>query len=124
MLLFNRENSSKEAHAVMLPFFFIPISTMQSALMMALRYLTRCNTQLCFAGNCLQRLDLSDNPMTGDVAQALAVMLQQQPHLRALNLNDTSLEDAGISIIAQALANSGICLDSLTPKPSRSHGQV
>lgn len=61
------------------------------------------------AGRCLQRLDLSDNPMTGDVAEALAAMLQQQPHLRALNLNDTSLEDAGISTIAQALSSSGDC---------------
>ena len=56
------------------------------------------------AGNCLQRLDLSDNPMTGDVAESLAEMLKGQPHLRALNLNDTSLEDAGVSTIAQALA--------------------
>ena len=47
--------------------------------------------------------------MTGDVAEALAAMLLQQPHLRALNLNDTSLEDAGISTIAQALATSGDC---------------
>lgn len=46
--------------------------------------------------------------MTGDVAEALAAMLQQQPHLRALNLNDTSLEDAGVSTIAQALATSGL----------------
>ena len=61
------------------------------------------------AGRCLQRLDLSDNPMTGDVAEALAAMLQQQPHLWALNLNDTSLEDAGVSTIAQALASSGDC---------------
>ena len=45
--------------------------------------------------------------MTGDVAEALAAMLQQQPHLRALNLNDTSLEDAGVSTVAQALASSG-----------------
>lgn len=66
------------------------------------------NHNTCSAGRCLQRLDLSDNPMTGDVAEALAAMLQQQPHLRALNLNDTSLEDAGVSTIAQALANSGM----------------
>ena len=70
------------------------------------------------AGKCLQRLDLSDNPMTGDVAQALAVMLQQQPRLRALNLNDTSLEDAGVSTIAQALADSG------TPAHTHAHTQT
>ncbi len=46
--------------------------------------------------------------MTGDVAESLAAMLQNQPHLKALNLNDTSLQDAGVSTIAQALANSGI----------------
>ena len=51
--------------------------------------------------------------MTGDVAEALAAMLQQQPHLRALNLNDTSLEDAGVSTIAQALASSGISTSML-----------
>ena len=62
---------------------------------------------LVCTGRCLQRLDLSDNPMTGDVADSLAAMLQHQPHLRALNLNDTSLEDAGVTTIAQALANSG-----------------
>lgn len=66
------------------------------------------------AGKCLQRLDLSDNPMTGDVAQALAEMLRQHPHLRVLNLNDTSLEDAGISIISQALADSGATAHTVT----------
>ena len=48
--------------------------------------------------------------MTGDVAESLAEMLKGQPHLRALNLNDTSLQDAGVSTIAQALANSGMPL--------------
>jgi Ran GTPase-activating protein (RanGAP) involved in mRNA processing and transport len=51
--------------------------------------------------------------MTGDVAESLAEMLKGQPHLRALNLNDTSLEDAGVSTIAQALANSGMPLPIL-----------
>lgn len=71
------------------------------------------------AGNCLQRLDLSDNPMTGDVADSLAEMLKGQPHLRALNLNDTSLEDAGVSTIAQALAQSGTL-----PSPLPCHQQL
>ena len=71
-----------------------------------------------YAGNCLQRLDLSDNPITGDVAESLAEMLRGQPHLRALNLNDTSLQDAGVSTIAQALANSGMPLPASTHHPA------
>lgn len=66
----------------------------------------------------MQRLDLSDNPMTGDVAESLAEMLRGQPHLRALNLNDTSLEDAGVSTIAQALANSGMPLPGFAHHPA------
>ncbi len=66
----------------------------------------------------MQRLDLSDNPMTGDVAESLAEMLRGQLHLRALNLNDTSLEDAGVSTIAQALANSGTPLPVSTDHPA------
>lgn len=64
-------------------------------------------------GNCLQRLDLSDNPMTGEVAESLAAMLKGQPHLRALNLNDTSLEDEGVSTIAQALTDAAPQLEEL-----------
>ena len=47
--------------------------------------------------------------MTGEVAESLAAMLKGQPHLRALNLNDTSLEDEGVSTIAQALTDAGDC---------------
>ena len=71
-----------------------------------------------FPGNCLQRLDLSDNPMTGEVAESLAAMLKGQPHLRALNLNDTSLEDEGVSTIAQALTDAGDCSLQLNHKNS------
>ncbi len=56
--------------------------------------------------------------MTGDVAESLAEMLRGQPHLRALNLNDTSLEDAGVSTIAQALANSGMPLPVFAHHPA------
>ena len=56
--------------------------------------------------------------MTGDVAESLAEMLRGQLHLRALNLNDTSLEDAGVSTIAQALANSGTPLPGFTLHPA------
>lgn len=61
-------------------------------------------------GQCLQRLDLSDNPMTSEVAESLADMLKGQPQLRVLNLNDTSLEDDGVSTIAAALVDAGTCL--------------
>ena len=56
--------------------------------------------------------------MTGGVAESLAEMLRGQPHLRALNLNDTSLEDVGVSTIAQALANSGMPLPVYTHHPA------
>lgn len=55
------------------------------------------------AGSQLVRLDLSDNPMTTEVAAALATALATQPHLQFLNLNDTSLGDEGVAAIAQAL---------------------
>ena len=71
---------------------------------------------LVHAGRCLQRLDLSDNPMTSKVAESLAAMLRDQVHLRALNLNDTSLEDTGVSTIAQALAGAGNFTPTV-PKP-------
>ena len=47
------------------------------------------------AGSALQRLDVSDNPMTGEAAPALAQMLGRHPELRALNLSDTALGDDG-----------------------------
>jgi hypothetical protein len=50
------------------------------------------------------RLDLSDNPMTEEVAPALAAALAQQPALTALNLNDTSLTDGGVAAVCKALA--------------------
>ena len=53
------------------------------------------------AGAALQRLDLSDNPMTEEVAPALAEALRRQSGLVRLNLNDTSLKDEGISAIAE-----------------------
>ncbi len=55
------------------------------------------------AGASLRSLDLSDNPMTAEVAPALAELLLKHPELLALNLNDTSLTDEGVSAIAQSL---------------------
>ena len=55
------------------------------------------------AGDKLERLDLSDNPMTEEVAPALAEALRQQSALLQVNLNDTSLQDEGISAIAEVL---------------------
>lgn len=72
-------------------------------------YLLAIRDYAC-TGRCLQRLDLSDNPMTSEVAESLADMLKGQPQLRILNLNDTSLEDDGVSTIAAALVDAGMCL--------------
>ena len=46
-------------------------------------------------------LDLSDNPLTGEMSEALAGALRGQDGLRALNLNDTSLGDEGIRSVAE-----------------------
>ncbi len=46
-------------------------------------------------------LDLSDNPLTGEVSEALAHALRGQDGLRVLNLNDTSLGDEGIRSVAE-----------------------
>jgi Ran GTPase-activating protein (RanGAP) involved in mRNA processing and transport len=54
------------------------------------------------------RLDLSDNPMTEGVAEALAACLAQQPHLQHLNLNDTG-EAAGVHEWLDELAATGSC---------------
>ena len=76
-------------------------------------FMSRCSQpsvsslRLLAAGTCLQQLDLSDNPMTSEVADALAQMLRSQAHLRILNLNDTSLEDEGVITIAGALVDAG-----------------
>ena len=48
-------------------------------------------------------MDLSDNPMTAEVAPALAELLLRHPELVALNLNDTSLTDEGVAAVAQSL---------------------
>ncbi|PNH05943.1 RAN GTPase-activating protein 1 [Tetrabaena socialis] len=55
------------------------------------------------AGRCLVRLDLSDNPLTAEVAPALAAALAAQPHLRTLNLNDTGLGPDGVAAVCGAL---------------------
>ena len=52
------------------------------------------------------KLDLSDNPMTAEVAPALAEMIRCHSELRVLNLNDTALNDEGVSAIAEALSAS------------------
>eukprot|EP00955_Chlamydomonas_euryale_P026366 278381-Chlamydomonas_euryale.AAC.8 len=58
---------------------------------------------LC-AGQCLTRLDVSDNPMTAEAAAALAACVAQQPNLTYLNLNDTALTDDGVTEVCRALA--------------------
>lgn len=64
-------------------------------------------TLLLLPGSSLVRLDLSDNPLTEEVAGALADCLGRQPHLRHLNLNDTSLQDEGVEAVCKALAAPG-----------------
>ena len=46
---------------------------------------------LVHAGNELVRLELSDNPMTSDVAGELASTIRRHPKLKSLILNDISL---------------------------------
>ena len=53
------------------------------------------------AGRSLVSLDLSDNPLTGEVAQSLAEALRGQEKLKVLNLNDTSLGDEGVEALAE-----------------------
>ena len=65
------------------------------------------------AGRTLLRLDLSDNPLTSEVADSLSSMLAQQPLLRSLNLNDTSLTDEGVSTVCQAVGRSSPNLQEL-----------
>ncbi len=50
------------------------------------------------AGRHLLKLDISDNPMTAEVAESLAQLIKQQPLLRHLNLNDTSLTNDGAEV--------------------------
>jgi Ran GTPase-activating protein (RanGAP) involved in mRNA processing and transport len=64
-------------------------------------------------GGSLVRLDLSDNPLTEEVAPALAACLAAQPRLAHLNLNDTSLTDEGVSVVCSALAGTAPQLQSL-----------
>lgn len=59
------------------------------------------------------RLDLSDNPLTEEVASELASCLAQQPNLRHLNLNDTGLLDEGVQAVCKALAGSAPQLETL-----------
>ncbi len=60
-----------------------------------------CALLVC-AGSSLVKLDLSDNPMTAEVAPALAETLRGHDELQVLNLNDVALGDKGIESIAEA----------------------
>lgn len=64
-------------------------------------------------GSSLVRLDLSDNPLTEEVAGELAACLARQPQLRHVNLNDTGLQDEGVEAICKALAGAAPQLESL-----------
>eukprot|EP00878_Enallax_costatus_P020701 GHUV01021891.1.p1 GENE.GHUV01021891.1~~GHUV01021891.1.p1 ORF type:complete len:429 (+),score=176.02 GHUV01021891.1:75-1361(+) len=77
------------------------------------------------AGN-LVRLDISDNPLTEEVAPALAACLAAQPHLVHLNLNDTSLTDEGVQEVCKALVGAApqlevleLALNEITPVGAR-----
>ncbi len=67
------------------------------------------------AGTSLVRLDVSDNPMTGEAASALAQMLGRHAGLQALNLSDTALGDEGVSAVVKALHASSYSLQVGTP---------
>ncbi len=55
-------------------------------------------------GTALISLDLHDNPLTEEVGPSLARVITTHTHLRVLNLNDTSLTDTGVGVLAQALS--------------------
>lgn len=66
------------------------------------------------SGEALVRLDLSDNPMTAEVAPALAATIRWQSQLKVLNLNDTALSDEGASTVAEALRDSSARIEVRT----------
>ena len=69
-----------------------------------------------YTGEELEKLDLSDNPMTEEVAPALAEALCKQDKLVRLNLNDTSLKDEGIQAIAEVLCpTTTVCINVMFP---------
>jgi len=72
------------------------------------------------------KLDLSDNPMTAEVADALAHTISAQPQLRTLILNDISLTDEGLSPILEALVDGApqleeleLALNEMTPEGAK-----
>jgi Leucine Rich repeat len=71
---------------------------------------TQLGTPTTPAGGALLRLDVSDNPMTGEAASALSQMLSRHTGLQSLNLSDTALGDDGIAAVVQGLPP---CADSL-----------
>ena len=80
---------------------------------------------MCAAGN-LVRLEISDNPLTEEVAPALAACLAAQPNLVHLNLNDTSLTDEGVQEVCKALVGAApqlevleLALNEITPVGAR-----
>lgn len=59
------------------------------------------------------KLDLSDNPMTADMADELAETLKGHSKLKVLILNDMSLTDEGVGCILAALKESAPDLEQL-----------
>ena len=59
------------------------------------------------AGTALRKLELNDNPMSGEVVGPLSALIRGQANLRVINLSDTGLEDEGVSQLAEALAEGG-----------------
>ena len=72
------------------------------------------------------KLDLSDNPMTADMAEDLAETLKGHPRLKALILNDMSLTDEGVGCILAALKDHApelehleLALNEITPEGAK-----
>jgi Ran GTPase-activating protein (RanGAP) involved in mRNA processing and transport len=66
-----------------------------------------------YAVHSLERLDLSDNPLTSEVAEELAAAIKAQTCLKELVLNDTSLGDEGVIVLAEALPSTASSLEVL-----------
>ncbi len=73
---------------------------------------------------------MSDNPLTEEVAKDLAAALVKQPAIRAVNLNDTGLTDAGViavcgSLLAAAqLEELELALNEVTLRGARAIGMI
>lgn len=66
---------------------------------------------LASCGKNLRSIDLHDNPLTQEVAGALAEAILAHPAIKRVNLNDTIMEDSGIEKLSVSLARSAASIE-------------